>query len=167
MAHATAALWPDPDERFFRDRPVGHARQVGPTCVATSLAILTGADPRDFVGRINTQDPVSWSDALAPFGMKLAYVPTDVRRLRFYVDELIGYDDLFTLGFYTLHTPDELLADPDPSGWLCGSHMVVLHRDRVFDPNRPGPVPARDYDRLGAPTKRVFRVVPADHRRGL
>jgi hypothetical protein len=135
--------------------------------VATCLAILSGADPGDFDGKINTQDPVSWSDALAPFGMKLAYVPTDVRKLRFYIEELVGYDDLFVLGFYLAQDPAALLQDPREDGWLCGSHLVVLHRDRILDPLEGTSVPAMDYCGLRCHTKRVFRVVPAGHRRGL
>ncbi|CAF5168391.1 unnamed protein product, partial [Rotaria magnacalcarata] len=35
--------------------------------------------PEDFQGNLNTQDPVSWSAALKPYGMKLAYCPHDAR----------------------------------------------------------------------------------------
>lgn len=167
MAHLSCELWPEPGEHFFRDRALTHRRQRGPTCAATSLAIITGAEPDDFVPVINTQNPVSWSQALGKQGMKLAYLPTDIRRLKFFIDELVGYDDLFTVGFYSPLTADELLADPDPSGWHCGSHMVVLHRDTIYDPARDAPEPARAYNRLESFTKRLFRVVPASHPRGL
>jgi hypothetical protein len=135
--------------------------------VATCLAILSGANPGDFEGKINTQDPVSWSEALAAFGMKLAYLPTDVRKLRFYIEELVGYDDLFTLGFYLCREPATLLQNPQEDGWLCSSHLVVLHRDRIFDPLEGTSVRAVDYGGLECHTKRAFRVVPVGHRRGL
>jgi hypothetical protein len=99
--------------------------------------------------------------------MKLAYVPTDIRKLRFYIAELVGYDDLFILGFYLSPDPAKLLQDPRADGWLCGSHLVVLHRDRIFDPLVGTSARAVDYDGLERHTKRVFRVVPVGHRRGL
>jgi hypothetical protein len=167
MADIVTRLWPDTSEYFFRDRSFLPREQCGLTCVATCLAILSGANPSDFDGKINTQDPVSWSDALLPFGMKLAYVPTDVRKLRFYIEELVRYDDLFLLGFYLPREPAALLRDPQEDGWLCGSHLVVLHRDRIVDPMEGTSVGAVGYCGLEYHTKRVFRVVPVGHRRGL
>lgn len=164
MADISASLWPNMTDCFFRDRSLSPRQQEGLTCVATCLAILSGANPGDFDGKINTQDPVTWSDALSPFGMKLAYLPTDVRKLRFYIEELVGYDDLFTLGFYIPREPAALLQDPQGDGWLCGSHLVVLHRDRIVEETS---VRAVDYSGLECHTKRVFRVVPVGHRRGL
>jgi len=160
-------LWPDPRENFFRDITVTPIRQHGPHCVSTTLAMLSGATPEDFQGKVNTQDPVSWSESLVPFGRKLAYCSTDVRKMRFYLPELIRLDDLFTLSFYTKLDPDVILGDPDESGWVCGSHIIVMHRDRIYDPATGRAVPA-DEHRCGAyHTKRIFRVVPADHARGL
>ncbi len=66
--------------------------------------------------------------------MKLAYCPTDVRKIRFYVPELLALDDLFTLSYYTPPDSRSILADPGEDGWVCGSHIVVLHRDEVLDP---------------------------------
>jgi hypothetical protein len=91
-------LWPNTGEAFFRTATFTVQRQVGPHCVFTVLAILTEQTPEQFQGRINTQNPVSWSEALAEYGMKLAYCPTDVRKLKHYLPELIALDDLFTSG---------------------------------------------------------------------
>jgi hypothetical protein len=65
-------LWASGHEAFFRDREIVPLRQTGRHCVSTVLAMLVGTRPEDFQGRMNTQDPVSWSDALKPFGVKLA-----------------------------------------------------------------------------------------------
>lgn len=167
MADATAPLWPNATDAFFRKLELRHARQVGPTCVATSLAMVAGTDACDVAGHVNTQDPVSWSAALGRFGMKLAYLPTDARKLRYYIHELVKLDDLFVIGIYTPFDPAAILADPQPDGWVCGSHLIVLHRGRVYDPLREGPADALGCDRLDCHTKRAFRVVPARHPRGL
>jgi hypothetical protein len=167
MADATAPLWPNATDAFFRNRELRHARQVGPTCAATSLAIVAGTDACDIAGSINTQDPVSWSAALGRFGMKLAYLPTDARKLRHYIRELVRLDDLFVVGIYTPFDPISILADPRLDGWVCGSHAVVLHRDRIYDPLREEPTDALRSDRLDCHTKRIFRVVPVRHPRGL
>ena len=114
-------VWPaEEGEHYFRDLVIRPLRQRGPTCVSTCLAMLTGKRPEDFQGNINTQDPVSWSAALQPYGMKLAYCPHDARKLKFYIEELIALDDLFALSFYTTEDPKEILADAD-SNWLCYS----------------------------------------------
>ncbi len=162
----TAGLWPDEKENFFRKAELKPLLQKGPHCVSTALAILTGRDPEYFQKIINTQDPVSWSDALGPWRMKLAYCPSDVRRLRFYMDELVSYDDLFLLSYYLSHGR-RLLSDPDEKGWLCGSHIVVLHRGDILDPAGGNLVPAREHPCNERHTKRIFRVVPHDHPRGL
>ncbi|MFO0799792.1 MAG: hypothetical protein U0804_20155 [Gemmataceae bacterium] len=167
MADATAPLWPNTTDAFFRKNDLRHVRQVGLTCVATSLAMVAGTDACDIAGSVNTQDPVSWSAALGRFGMKLAYLPTDVRKLRYYIRELVKLDDLFVIGFYTPFDPAAILADPQPDGWVCGSHLVVLHRGRIHDPLREAAADALEYDRLDCHTKRVFRVVPVRHPRGL
>jgi hypothetical protein len=167
MADATAPLWPNATDAFFRNRDVRHIRQVGLTCVPTSLAMVAGTDACDLTAGVNTQDPVSWSAALGRFGMKLAYLPTDARKLRFYIRELVKLDDLFVIGIYTPADPAAILADPGPDGWVCGSHLVVLHRGRILDPLREGPADALRCDRLDCHTKRAFRVVPVRHPRGL
>lgn len=79
---ANCRLWPPSDESYFRDRIIRALQQTGPHCVSTVLAMLTGDAPETFQGKVNTQDPVSWSDALMRYGMKLAYCPTDVRKLK-------------------------------------------------------------------------------------
>ncbi len=160
----TAGLWSGEDENFFRHRELEPLQQKGPHCVSTALAILTGLPPEHFQQIINTQDPVSWSEALRPSGMKLAYCAFDIRKLCFYMDELVGYDDLFLLCYYT---SSGLLSNPDERGWICGSHVVVLHRDRILDPAVGRAVAAHKHPCNLRHTKRIFRVVPHDHRRGL
>jgi hypothetical protein len=163
----TAPLWSGPPEAFFRDRTIVPQRQRGPHCVATALAMLTGQRPEEFHGRMNTQDPVSWSAVLAPSGMRLAYCPTDVRKLRFYLPELVALDDLFLLCYYLPLSAEAILADPTPDGWVCSSHVVVLHRGVVLDPDDGKATPALEHSCGARHTKRVFRVVPSGHYRGL
>ena len=162
-----SCLWPRGDEAFFRDRSFSVVRQRGPHCVSTVLAILTGEAPEKFQGNVNTQDPAAWSEALCPWGMKLAYCPTDARKLKHYMAELVRLDDLFTLSYYTTLDRDKILGEPDDRGWVTGSHAVILHRGAILD-SRSGTM----CDALGHPcveyhTKRVFRVVPTDHLWGL
>lgn len=76
---------------------------------------------------------MSWSRALRPEGIKLAYCPTDARGLRFYMSELLELDDLFVLCFHTIRSPQDTLHDPDASGWVCGSHSAFLHRETILD----------------------------------
>lgn len=167
--NAATALWPTQDEFFFRDRLFQPQRQVGGTCVSTALAILTGQTPEQIrEGGINTQNPVSWSQALMPHGMKLAYCPVDVRRLGFYMKELIAYDDLFLLCYYSLFSEQEqILNDPDENGWIMGSHVVILHKDKIIDSATGLVSDALSHECSKAHTKRLFRVVPVDHERGL
>jgi hypothetical protein len=159
-------LWPSDQEHYFADRVFRPLRQSGPHCVSTALAVLTGATPESFQGVINTQDPVSWSDALRPYGLKLAYCPFDVRKLRFYLDELIKLDDLFLLSYYSC-PGRQMLADPDDQGWVCSSHVVILHRDQIIDTALGAMVAATDHCCGDYHTKRILRVLPADHARGL
>ncbi|CAF1225866.1 unnamed protein product [Rotaria sordida] len=146
---------------------VSPTRQTGPHCVSTVLAMLTGKKPEDFQGKMNTQDPCSWSRVLQPYGMKLAYCPMDVRKLKFYMDKLIAFDDLFTLSYYTTLDPKEILADPDNAGWITGSHIVILHRNQIIDPVLGRTTPALEHECNDYHTKRIFRVVPCDYVRGL
>ena len=164
-----SSLWdPGYGGPFFRDRVLSHRRQSGTTCVSTSLAVITGGEPEAFQGgRVNTQDPVSWSDALAPYGMKLAYCPTDLRRLEHYRDELLALDDLFLLCYYSPEDPSAIAAEPDDEGWICSSHVVMLHRRIIHDTKYEAVSDADEYPCWSRFTKRVFRVVPLDHRRGL
>lgn len=162
----SAELWPKDKEYFFKDRQFIPLLQEGPHCVSTSLAILTGEPPEYFQQNINTQDPVSWSDALHPWEMKLAYCPYDARQLGFYMDELVSFDDLFLLCYY-MGIGDEILKDPDRDGWICSSHIVVLHRDKILDPAHGDIKPAHEHRCNKHHTKRIFRVIPTDHPRGL
>jgi hypothetical protein len=160
-------LWHNKDECFFRDRDIRPILQTGPHCVSTTLAVLTGKAPEDFQGKMNTQDPSSWSQVLQPYGMKLSYCPMDVRKLKFYMDELIAMDDLFTLSYYTSLDPKDILGDPNSTGWVTGSHIVILHRDKILDPATGTATPALEHYCNDYHTKRIFRVVPHDHVRGL
>ncbi|CAF1560781.1 unnamed protein product, partial [Adineta ricciae] len=121
-------LWSDKNEHFFHDYRIQPIAQRGPHCVSTVLAMLTGKTPEEFQGKMNTQDPFSWSQALQLYGMRLSYCPMDVRKLKFYMKELIALDDLFTLSYYTTLNSKQILGDPDDNGWITGSHIVILHR---------------------------------------
>jgi hypothetical protein len=158
-------LWPHGEEHFYRDRRFQPAAQRPKQCVATALAILTEQPPETFVGRINTQHPVSWSDALRPWGMKLAYCPSDIRSLKYYMDERVAIDDLFDLCYYISENPEEILADPRDDGWIRGSHIVILHRELILDPSGGTQTQAFEHGCNDQHTKRIFRVVPVEHRR--
>ncbi len=140
---SNAPLWErdeidEPEAPFFRDLDIQHQTQRGPSCVLTTLSQLaraSGAEvgqdigPEHFMESVNTQSPHSWSKALEPFGMQLAYCNTDLRRLEYYIDELAEMDDLFLVSFYSSNPP----YDPDPTGKLVVSHIVTLHRDEIID----------------------------------
>ncbi|NLF17927.1 MAG: hypothetical protein GX595_11820 [Lentisphaerae bacterium] len=131
------------------------------------LAMLTDARPEDFQGRINTQDPASWSEALHVAGMKLAYCPTDARKLKHYMQELVRLDDLFTLSYYTSLDHDVILGEPNDRGWIVGSHIVILHRGVILDPASGSSEDALGHECGDYHTKRIFRVVPQNHPRGI
>ncbi len=164
---ATSHLWPREDESFFRDRTLRVIKQRGPHCVSTVLGILTETPPEQFQGRINTQDPASWSEALREVNMKLAYCPTDVRKMKHYMKELVALDDLFTLSYYTTLDPNAILGEPNNSGWVTGSHIVILHRSTILDPQSGKETEAFVHKCNEYHTKRIFRVVPANYPRGL
>ncbi len=163
----TCRLWPASDSVFYRDRIIVPQKQVGPHCTSTVLAMLTGESPEYFQDRINTQDPVSWSSALLPFGIKLAYCPTDIRKIENYLDELAAIADLFVLCYYKPKEPSQLLNDPDKKGWICGSHIVIHHIDRIIDPALGVSMNAREHNSMASHTKRIFRIVPVTNPRGL
>jgi len=171
MPHAfdyASSLWPTtPVEKFFPDLAIQHCQQTGGSCVATGLSLLTRQPPETVRQHINTQNPVSWSDYLQSHGMKLAYCPTDLRRLRFYRDELLALDDLFAVSTYSADSAVQIGTDPDRDGWICGSHFVILHRQTVYDTRDPSPILFEDYPDVSRYVKRLFRVVPASHHRGL
>ena len=173
--NANAPLWdpPNADEPqgpFFPEMAIEHTKQIGPSCVATTLAMIartTGADVEadDFKTITNSQSPHSWSNALKPYGMQLAYCNHDARRIEHYIDELVELNDLFFLCFYSVNPP----SDPDANGKLCTAHIVTMHKDTIYDTAKHsgsgGVVLANDYTRLERQTKRIFRVVPLGHPR--
>jgi len=160
------------ENKFFKNLNLKHIQQIGPSCVATTLTMIarsTGADVTvDYFKKItNSQSPHTWSEALKPFGMQLAYCNVDLRRIGYYIDELISHDDLFFLSFYSTNPP----SDPDVNGKLCTAHIVTMYRDQIYDTakskNFGGLVKAQNYSRLERQTKRIFRVVPIGHPRCL
>lgn len=160
-------LWEGATENFFRDRLIQPIQQGAQACVPTVLAMLTGTKPEKFLSaagaeaEFNTQNPVTWSDALGTYGMRLAYCPADVRKLEHYLGELIALDDLFTLSYYTTDNSNKILGDPNEHGWVTGSHVVILHRDKIIDPQTGTTVNALEHGCKDKHTKRIFRVVPA------
>ncbi len=148
-----------PTGPFFRDIQIEHRLQVGGSCVSTGLSLLTKEEPATVRGSVNTQDPVSWSAYLQRHGMQLAYCNTDFRRLKHYVAELLALDDLFCISTYSPSDPNEIGEEPDDSGWVCGSHFVVLSRGTVYDTRWSRPVPLAGYSGVDCYVKRVFRVV--------
>jgi hypothetical protein len=158
--------WPAEPEPHFPSLVLKHRLQKGGTCVSTALSLLTGEDPTTIRKQTNTQNPITWSRYLQSYGMKLAYCATDLRRLRYYVAELLAHDDLFAISTYSLTDPRHIGADPEHDGWVCSSHFFLLHRGTVFDTAKRGPVELTRYGGLGCYVKRMFRVVPVGHARG-
>lgn len=170
--NTSTPLWNDTDRKnYFDNLEISPILQEGPHCVSTTLSMLTGGvSPLVFQQQINTQDPTSWSDALKPFGLKLAYCPHDIRKLKYYQEELLGLNDLFTLSYYTSKSFfgfNRILRAPNESGWICGSHILILYKDSIYDPALGLKVLAREHPCWDYYTKRIFRVVPATHPRGL
>jgi hypothetical protein len=168
MAHNPRSnLWSNTKEFFYKEKIFKPLRQSGPHCVSTALAILAEVKPEDFQNeKVNTQDPVSWSLALQQYGMKLAYCPCDLRKIKLYMDELIEFDDLFLLCYY-IPTGNTILEDPDDKGWICGSHVVIMHRDKIIDSMYGINMFAKEHSCNNHYTKRLFRVIPQEHQRGL
>jgi len=170
-----APLWDEAvsneaEDQFFADINLNHDRQIGPSCVATTLAMIartTGAEVtvEEIKEVTNSQSPHTWSNALKPYGMQLAYCNNDLRRIENYIDELVEHDDLFLLSFYSIDPP----SDPDENGKLCTAHIVTLHKDTIYDTAKNsssgGIIAAQDYARLERQTKRIFRVVPLGYPR--
>ncbi len=165
----SAPLWYGTNETFFEDFELKHILQKGPSCVPTTLAMIaraTGAEVTisDMKEAINTQAPHTWSNALKPFGLQLAYCNNDARSISYFIDELVGLNDLFLLSFYSSEPP----KGPDSNGKLCTAHIVTLHKDEIIDTaKRDGTCKAHDYSRLANRCKRIFRVVPLGHERCL
>jgi len=160
-------LWQKKDESFYRDLHLNPKLQIGPRCVANTLATITNKSVADFEEKINTQDPASWSIALEKYGMKLAYCPTDVRKMKYYISELLLLDDLFTISYYSPRNPEMIFKDPSENGWICGSHIVVLHRNKIYDSATGLICLAENHDSMNSYIKRIFRVIPLSHSRGL
>ena len=170
-----APLWDatvnnEAQDQFFADINLNHDRQIGPSCVATTLAMIvrtTGVEVtvEEIKEVTNSQSPHTWSNALKPYGMQLAYCNNDLRRIEHYIDELVEHDDLFLLSFYSIDPP----SDPDENGKLCTAHIVTLHKDTIYDTAKDsdsgGIIAAQDYARLERQTKRIFRVVPLGYPR--
>jgi hypothetical protein len=174
QSDAGCRIWKDVEYGpFFRTISIRHRRQMGPTCVSNVLAMLSNQLPEIFQKpqcELNTQCPVSWSDELKKHGMKLAYCATDCRRLKHYLPELVQLSDLFVLSFYTGGSnkkPQHITREPNQTGLVIGSHIVALHKDKVYDSARHdgNGVDAHEYGDFF--TKRIFRIVPADYHRGL
>ena len=159
-------IWPNNTDYFFRDYKLNPLKQKRRTCVSTSLAIITGETPEYFQKLINTQDPISWSEALHKFNMKLAYCPFDIRKIKFYINELIALNDLFLLSYYS-PIGEEILKDPDHNGWSVSSHIVVLHKNIILDSKSGNISHALKHECNSHHTKRIFRVIPLNHSRGL
>ena len=165
----SAPLWQGNDGPWFHDMELEHIKQVGPSCVPTTLAMLANAAGGDVSVEkmkllINTQAPHTWSNALKKFGMQLAYCNNDQRELCHYIEELVRMDDLFLLSFYSSQPP----RHPDQNGKLCTAHIVTMCRDEIIDTAKwEGTISAENYPRNGNITKRRFRVVPLGHERCL
>lgn len=129
--------------------------------------MLTGREPEVIRPVINTHDPVGWSDYLRGHGMKLAFFPTNCRRPLHYLDDLLTLDDLFTLSYYSPTGLDAICADPNEKGWVCGSHIVLQHRNQILDPATGTSSAAREHQGMNRFTKRIFLVVPSNHPRAL
>lgn len=153
--------------RFAHNITLTHRRQIGESCVSTGLSAITGDSPEFIRDIINTQSPASWSDYLRPFGWQLAYCNTDLRRLDYYIDELVLLDDLFVICTYSPADPYDIAVEPDSNGWVCGSHFFLLHGETIYDSLYSEPQAAFDYQGLEKYVKRVFRVVPDGYRRAL
>lgn len=163
----SSSIWPDEPDQYFTNLQITHRQQVGGSCVSTGLSLLTGEEPGTIRQHINTQDPVSWSLYLQDHGMKLAYCPSDFRRLLHYKSQLLALDDLFAISTYSSQNPLEIGAEPDESGWICGSHFFILHRQTVYDTRYAQPSDFASYEDHDRYVKRLFRIVPVDHPRGL
>jgi len=173
-SNGSCALWNTEKYggNFFSDYTINHQKQIPNGCVSTVLSMLTGTLASEFRNpngkyAVNTQDPVEWSEALENFSMKLANISTDCRKLYFYKDELLQYNDLWTISYYTPEDPYDIFQDPDDDGRICGSHIVILHRNIIYDSCRNGPISIEKHGLLNKYVKRIFRVVPSNHSRGL
>ena len=160
-------LWPDSSQRFFPSLQLNSSPVPGTFSIASIISSLTGADLETIMDQVEANDPLSWSLVLSEFGMKLAYCPTDVRRVIHYLDELVKLNDVFIVSFYTPERPPRILAEPDNLGWVCGMHSVLILRDMVYDPYLDVRQSIYAHHSRHFHTKSIFRVVSADCERGL
>ena len=174
MPNAYSPLWGDDDGPFWPSLELTILDQTeygSGTCVPTSLAIIASAlhgqevDPSCFMTgdlAVNTQSPQDWSDKLGEFGAQLAYCNFDARNLSQFIPELIEYDDLFVIGYYTR----EVKREAEIGTTSGGSHMITMYKDKIYDTARSGSFhDARTYIMQDCMIKRIFRVVPKDHAR--
>ena len=165
--NANAPLWYGENEQFFSDLRFNHKKQIGPSCVPTSISMVLQAFGHDVSiddvkKEINTQAPHSWSAFLQSYGLQLAYCNTDQRPLGLYIDELIEMDDLFFLSFYSHEFPSVY----DGEGKFCTAHIITLNKSTIYDTAVwNGVCHATQYHRLGNRVKRIFRIVPLGYER--
>ena len=168
-------LWADDEVPFWPDLKLNPLNQAdvearGGTCVPTSLAMIATAIsgkaviPERFMEgdlSVNTQSPQDWSDKLQKVGGQLAYCNSDSRNLENYIAELIEYNDLFIIGFYS-GIPER---DTEAGKSTGGSHMVTMYQDKIYDTNGGTVSDANKYPRTDCMVKRIFRVVRKGHPR--
>lgn len=153
-------LWPDNSQPFFPSLQLDSAPVPGTFSIASIIASLTGGDLEAIMNKVGANDPVSWSLVLEDYGMKLAYCPTDIRRVIHYLDELVALNDVFILTYYTPERPPRILAEPDNLGWICGMHSVLVVREMVYDPYLDIRQRIYAHHCRHFHTKSIFRVVP-------
>ena len=174
MPNPYSPLWRDDEEPFWPSLELNILNQSNygsGTCVPTSLAIVASALQGDEVHpsrfmtgdlSVNTQSPQDWSDKLGEFKAQLAYCNFDARHLNQFIPELIEYDDLFIIGFYS----GEVTRNAEIGATSGSSHMITMYKNQIYDTGRGGSVQdALTYDRSECMVKRIFRVVPKGHPR--
>ena len=106
----------EPHGPFFEALSMEHVKQVGPSCVATTLSMVANATGAHLARGLQGRDQFSGTAHLVGGAEALrtatGLLYNDVRRLAYFVDELVAYDDLFFLCFYSEDPP----SDPQPSG---------------------------------------------------
>jgi hypothetical protein len=80
---------------------------------------------------------------------------------------IVNTQDPTTLSYYTSIDPNVILGNPNDEGWVCGSHIVVMHRDKILDPAIGTITSAIEHHCKDFHTKRIFRIVPINYDRSL
>lgn len=124
-------------------------------CLATCLGMISRQDPKVFYN-VNVNNPIEWSKALMPFGLKLAYCPTTVKLLEHYIEELTTYNGLFLIGVYTGD------IDNFDDTEKVKSHAIILENDHIIDPLMGKKINHEFSQNVNFPVKRLFRVVNKD-----